>query len=282
MLAPQTKKPSAFARLYQHLYWSLRKSLALGRFSFSLTLNYQAEIIIWMIAGLFPLVMMFVWLSLASEGPVAGYSHQDFINYYLILFFVRQMTVVWLVWEMDPEIRLGRLSPLLLKPLSPYWWHFANHVTDKVIRLPILLVFLTLAFGLARQFPPFEVLNLFIFLLSLSLAFLMRFNLGFCIGSLAFWLHQATSFEHLFFSLYTVFSGVLAPIDLFPPLLRQLISFSPFPYMINFPVKVFLGELSFWQIVQGLLIQLFWVGFFALLKTWLWRKGLRHYGAVGA
>jgi ABC-type uncharacterized transport system permease subunit len=78
--------------------------------------EYRAEIEIWMISGSLPLVMMAVWIGLASSGPIGGYSADDFVAYFLLVFLVRQFTVVWVVWELDREIRLGELSPKLLRP----------------------------------------------------------------------------------------------------------------------------------------------------------------------
>src|SRR3712207_6922117 len=78
-----------------------------------LVLVYRAEIIIWMLTGVLPLVMLAAWLSLGAGGPIGSFEPQDFIAYYLGAIFVRQMTGVWIVWDIDYEIRQDRKSTRL-------------------------------------------------------------------------------------------------------------------------------------------------------------------------
>ena len=74
-----------------------------------------------MLSGSLPLIVMFIWTGLAEDGPVGGYSAADFLT----VFFVRQMTVVWVIWALDQQIRRGELSPRLLRPPDPFGAHVA-------------------------------------------------------------------------------------------------------------------------------------------------------------
>jgi ABC-type uncharacterized transport system permease subunit len=44
---------------------------------------------------------------------------------------------------------------------------------------------------------------------------------------------------------------------------------------------VFLGRVSPQELLQGFLLQLFWLTFFLILGQAIWKAGLRKYTAVG-
>ncbi len=262
--------------------WMLRKTRALFAQAFALMTEYRAEIVIWMISGSLPLIMMFVWVSLAGDGSVGGFSAADFAAYFLTVFLVRQLTVVWVVWDLDREIRLGELSPKLLWPLDPFWQHATYNLAEKVVRLPLLLPFVALGLWLTGVQPVASLAALLGFLLALAGAWLIRFNQQYAFGLFAFWTDQATALQNIWFALYFGLSGTLAPLTLFPEGLQRLLTWTPFPYLVDFPARVLLGAVEGPALWRGLALQAAWALAFIALRLWLWRRGLRRYGAVGA
>ena len=113
----------------------LRKYWVLLKVNWRLVLEYRACMVIWVLANTLPLVMLAVWISISDAGPVGNYGAAEFTAYYLALLFVRQMTSVWVAWELDYDIRMGELSPTLLRPIDPIHNHMALHVADKIFRL---------------------------------------------------------------------------------------------------------------------------------------------------
>jgi ABC-2 type transport system permease protein len=73
----------------------------------------------------------------------------------------------------------------------------------------------------------------------------------------------------------------MLPLDLLPGFWADLLRAMPFQYLAYFPAVVFLGRVTGWKLVEGLLWQLGWVVFFAVLTRWLYRRGLRRYSAFG-
>ena len=260
----------------------LRKARALWTHAFAIETTYRAEIIIWMISGSLPLIMLFVWMSLAEAGPMGGYDAQDFAAYFLLVFLIRQLTVVWVVFELEREIRLGELSPKLLKPIDPFWVYVSHHLSAQTVRLPLVIPIFAVGIWLSGANLSFSLLNMFVFSLALAFAWTVRFNLLYSIGLLSFWTDQTIALNNLVFTVFTVLSGMLIPIDLFPEGLRGVINFTPFPYLIDFPVRVMLGRVEGAALLTGLAIQVFWIAVFVALRLTLWRNGLKRYGAVGA
>jgi ABC-2 type transport system permease protein len=264
------------------MYWTLRKAKALFTRALSVMTEYRAEVIIWILASSLPLIMMMIWMGLAKEGPIGSYSASDFAVYFLSVFFVRQITMVWVAWELEREIRLGELSPKLLRPLDPYWQHVMDNLAEKVIRLPIIFIPIGLGLWLTDARLEFHLLNVTLFLFAVILAWLLRFNRQYCLGLLSFWTDQVIGLEQVWFALYIALSGAILPLDLLPEGLQRIIMFTPFPYKVDFPVQLFLGKLTPEELLRGFGIQLFWVITFVLLRLVLWKRGLKRYGATGA
>lgn len=261
----------------------LRKFGSILRVTWSDALAYRGELLIWVLTGALPLVMLAVWLSLGGEAGVGGYSGAEFVAYYVGALTVRQLTGVWVIWDMEREIRLGELSPQLLRPFSPLLRYLAMALSDKPLRLammvPIWAGALLLAPGALPQPDP---LSLAALPFAIILAFFVYFCNQCCIGLLAFWWTQVLAVQDFWFGLYAFASGYLVPLDLLPAPVTQLLMLLPFRAMLGFPVDLLLGRLAPAEIAAGLGLQLFWgLALWALMQI-LWRRGLRRYGAVGA
>jgi ABC-2 type transport system permease protein len=264
----------------------LARRLRLVRVLLSVTLaafiEYRAEVLIWMIAGTLPLIMMFIWMGLAANGPVGGYAAEDFAAYFLLVFILRQFTVCWVVQPLSREIRLGEMSSRLMRPLDPYWVFVADHMIALLMRLPIVPPVVLLGFALTGAFAKLSIAAVPFFLLAIVGAWLIRFNMHYSLGLVAFWTDQATSFEGLLFTIYMVFGGALFPINLLPPAAQQIIALTPFPYMIGFPVDIMLGKVAGAELLRGFGMQVLWTLIFVGARQLTWRRGLRRYSAVGA
>jgi len=261
----------------------LKKYLALLRRSMGAMLEYRAMIFIWMLTNVMPLVMLAVWFSLSEGGPIAGYTQDDFVAYYLLLTAIRQMTSVWVIWELDYEIRHGDLSVKLLHPLDPIHEYIAGHLTDKVLRVAVLIPLGLLAWWL---FPTIHYdmtpLNVLLMLLAALVAWLLRFLSQYVFGLLAFWISSSITLHEIWFALTMMLGGIVAPLDLFPANVREVALYLPFRYMLSFPVEIVSGRMSQTELVTGLGTMTFWLMVTVLVYRWVWRKGIRQFSAFGA
>jgi ABC-2 type transport system permease protein len=261
----------------------MKKFLAEFRACWNLIIEYRVMVVIWMLTIVLPLVMLAVWLSIAEKGPVGGYDRATFISYYLAALVVRNMTGMWFIWEMDSEMRMGALSFRLLKPMDPIVHYHAYACSSKPLRVLILgpASFIALLFfpGLNWVVTP---LNLLLFGISLAGSLLILFLMQYTIGLTGFWITRSLSINDAWFFTYSLASGYLIPLDLFPPAVRDLLWFLPLRYTMSFSVELLMGRLSLGAILQGIAIQWMWVGAMFALNRWVWRRGLRRYSAVGA
>lgn len=261
----------------------LRKFNVLLRTAWIDALAYRGQLLIWVITGALPLVMLLVWRSLAGDGVIGGFSGDDFVAYFVGALMIRQLTGVWIIWDLEQDIRLGELSAHLLRPAPPLLRYLAWSLADKPLRLLMVLPIGLFAAMLApNAIPQPDALSLIALPVAIVLAFLVYFCNQACIGLLAFWWTQVLAVQDLWFGFYSLASGYLVPIDLFPPWAIGILNILPFRAMLGFPLDLLLGRLTPEQIAFGLLHQIAWLAVFFGLMQILWRRGLKRYGAFGA
>lgn len=261
----------------------LRKYWVLLKVNWQVIVEYRAGMLIWVLANTLPLVMMAVWLTIAADGPVGAYDAKAFVAYYLALLLVRQLTTVWVAWELDNDIRLGELAPKLLRPMNPIHSHIAMHLGDKLFRLitvvPFILLVIYFMPGLPYQADPATVA---LFLLSLALTLAIRFLAQYCIGLLSFWTTQSLAINEMLYAAMLMFGGVIAPLEIFPPALQVWADRLPFRFMLSLPVEIVMGRVRQGELAWALGVQLIWLLAALLLYALLWRAGLKRFSAVGA
>ena len=264
---------------------ALRKLRVLVEVWFAHNSAYRAEIVVWMLSGAVPLIMLAVWIGKArvAGGSVEGFTAPDFAAYFLAAWIAQQWTVAWVAWEVSNEIRLGTFSPRLLRPLDPIWDFAAGHVTERFVRLPFMVVVVGAGLLLmpGTRLTP-DAPHALAFFVCIWLAFAMRFVLAYATGLLSFWFDQATALDDFYYLIAAFLTGGFAPLSFYPPAVRAAVEWTPFPYLVYYPVRVLTQPVSGAEILRVFAMQLLWLAAFWCIRMLLWRRGLRRYGAVGA
>lgn len=258
---------------------ALRIARALFISQYALMLEFRAEILLWALSGVMPLLMFSLWSS-APAGAAAGISPQAFARYFLAAFVVRQFTVVWVVYAFEEDNLLGRLSPLLLQPLPLVWRYAAAHLAEQATRLPFVMVMVALFFLAVPEavWIPSPA-RLLLALLAAHLGFWLNFLLQHAITMLCFWSERASALERFLFMPYLFLSGMLAPLDLYPEAVRRFALLTPFPSMLYVPAQLASGGAI--DALAAFRTVALWLSVLIPLNLLLWRAGVRRYAAMG-
>ncbi len=262
------------------MQWIWRKIKAILSVYYAHMLTYRAEIFLWVLAGSLPIILMGVWVKAAQSGDFTLDS-VDFARYFFCVFQVRQFTNIWVIWDFEKEVIEGRLSFKLLQPLDPAWHHVARHIAEKFTRFPLAVLLTLLFFALYPQavWIP-QATNVLLGIIAIVIAFTLRFLIQYSFSMLAFWTERATAIQQFWFLFYLFLSGVIAPLDTFPPLMAQILFWTPFPYLVYIPASFWIGLPV--NIGQFFVVSIFWCLIFWRLNRWLWDRGLRQYSGMGA
>jgi ABC-2 type transport system permease protein len=260
--------------------WIYKKAKVLLETYYANMLEFRAEIFLWSLSNSLPLILMGVWIQAADRSNF-GLTSADFARYFFSAFIIRQFTTIWIIWEFEKEVVNGTLSFRLLQPLDPVWHHVAQHVAEKLTRIPMIILLTAVFFLLYPH--AFWVPSLGSFSLSImaiAMAFVLRFTMQYTFALLAFWTERASAIEQFWFLFYIFFSGLIAPLEVFPPTVREIIDWTPFPYLLHFPAAILIGLPV--NLTRGFLVTLGWTTLLFILNRYFWKIGLKKYSGMGA
>ncbi len=263
---------------------ALRAYPTLLRIGFAEMVAYRAEFLVWVLTTNMPLVMMALWQSVASNGPVGRFGQSQFVTYFLAALVVRLVTSTWMVWEMTMDVRQGRMAMRLLRPLHPLLAYSAQHLAAVPLRvLMVSPVVLLLFLHSHADLPLGDPLRLGVFLLSLVGGWLLLFFTMAIMGSLSMFFDSALGLFEVWLGVHFILSGYLMPVELLPvpPWALAVVRHLPFFYMLGFPAETMVGLMDRPAYLAALGAQWLYVVVTAAAALLVWRGGLRRFVAFG-
>jgi ABC-2 type transport system permease protein len=241
---------------------------------------------------LFSFIPLFAMLSLwrtiyahnGRTGDASGFSQGMMIFYYLLVAVVDVLTAVNEDdWQIAADIREGNISQFLLKPVDYLWYRLSLFVAGRIafIAMAILPLAVFIFCFHENWLWPASATAAVVFPVSLALTALLQFFISYAMAMLAFWLLEISTLIFILFAFEYLASGHLFPLDLLPPMVKQLLYLTPFPYQLYFPISVYLGKVSGPELWRGLAAQLLWVLAAYAFARFMWRRGIKRYSAFG-
>ncbi|HXG47528.1 MAG TPA: ABC-2 family transporter protein [Methylomirabilota bacterium] len=253
------------------------------------TLVYRVNFLFRALLGLIPLTAtLFLWRAIYSGrgegGEVAAYSLAAMTSYYLLVTIVDALTAVTEDdWQVAADIKDGHVSQFLLKPIDYLTYRLCLFVSGRLIYTAVAALPVAGFIWLQREYfvaPP-DALTFAAFAVSVVLTGLLQFFVSYTMALLAFWVLEVATFIFILYAFEYVAGGHLFPLDILPPAIAAALNYTPFPYMLYFPVSVYLGRVSGDALWTGLATQAFWVLATYGLARFVWSRGIRKYSAVG-
>lgn len=240
--------------------------------------------------SVFSLIPLFATISLwraiyaGKEGDVAGYTLAQMTSYYLIVTIVDALTAVTEDdWQIAADIKDGNISQFLLKPIDYLYYRLCLYGSGRLVFTACAFLPVTIFLFVQREhfvLPP-DWATLGWFALSITMTALLQFFISFTMALLAFWVLEVSTFIFILFAFEYIASGHLFPLDILPAGITQALHYTPFPYQLFFPVKIYLGRVAGAELYQGLFIQACWVVATYFLARFVWSRGIKKYSAVG-
>lgn len=247
---------------------------------------YPLSILTWRIRNILRLFVVYaLWSGIASETQsFLGYSSSAIISYVLLTLIVQAVVFSSRTIDVTEMISSGDLSNFLLKPINLFRYFFALDLGNKTLNLVFSLFefWFFLIFFKPTLLGPASLPHLFLFLLSLILALLIYYFINLALGFIAFFAPENTwAPRFLFFMTVGFLAGELFPLDLLPPILFRFLMLTPFPYLIYFPIAVYLGKIDLGSLTTYSLVIIVWLFLLRFLTVWLWQRGLKANEAWG-
>jgi ABC-2 type transport system permease protein len=261
----------------------MRKYLAIAKIKLLDAFEYRSEVILWQIIELIPiLTITMVWLTI-GKTQIQNYSTSQLITYYLTAIIIGRLVEYHFAdWQAD-NIRTGRFSINLVKPLSIAPSLFANSLSGKIMLFFITTIPLfSIILFFFRQYLILPHINQIVpFIIMLVLGNLISFFLEMIIVACAFFLKNVNGIRHFKWMSTAVLGGYIIPLTLLPNWLQTITNFLPFKYLYFAPISIFLGQMNNQQIITSYLTAIIWIIILWSIQKLLWRRGIRAYSAVG-
>jgi ABC-2 type transport system permease protein len=242
---------------------------------------HRAELFVLVLASLVPLFMMVIWMGIAKDAALDGFTPTKFAAYFALVFLVGEVVSSTAAEELEHDIHSGDIGGFLLKPFNIGLYYFLSESASALVRVIPIFFLVAGVFVFSEAGTYLNLAYLLPALLGVILGFAINYLLYFIGGLAAFWSDQASSFDLVLTYMLTLFGGVLAPLSLYPGWMQSILEWSPFPYVINFPIRVIMGELSSEQLVHGLIFQIVLVLVLSMLARLIWSAGIKRYSVFG-
>lgn len=243
-------RAAAFAELFTNFLWGMMEILAFAAFyranpdGFSMTFSQTVS---------------YMWMQQA----------------FLMLF--RGMN-----WDtsLPATIESGTVAYELVRPSDLYYRWFvqsaASRLANTALRCwPILLIAFLLPDPYALTLPP-DFSHFLLFLLSLLLSVGVVVSFSMLMYITVFYTMSSRGVKLVAGQLCDFLSGAIIPLTFFPPVLRAIIELTPFAAMQNMPLRIYSGNFTLQESLEGICLQLVWL-FVLWSFGYLWmRRSLRR------
>mgnify|MGYP001586347675 FL=1 len=242
----------------------------------------------WRVRNILQIILTFFLWSSVFKNPqteVFGYNQEKILTYVFGILILRAIVFSARAVDVAGEISNGAISNFLLKPVSYFKYWATRDVASKVLNLSFSVIEITLLFLILKPnlFLQTNLVVLFAVFISLILAVVLFFCLLFITNMSAFWMPEnGWAAQFLFIVIITDFlSGGVFPLDIMPLVLQKVLYSTPFPYLLFFPLQIYLGKIAGLEIIRGLITSFAWVFILLMILKFTWAKGLRRYSAEG-
>jgi ABC-2 type transport system permease protein len=250
-------------------------------------LEQRMRSFIWFLMTLInPIMLIYFWKGALqhTNGHIQSWVQADFNSYYLMLMLASNFLVVHIEEHIAfYDIRQGTLANHLIRPFSYYWMMFFYEMPYRIIQGTYGIISATILFFYFSEMSFFNlsITNIILILIILVSALFISFTFKVIIGLMALWITEIDGIGDMLFILSLIFGGYIIPLEFLPPILKNFIFLTPFPWITYYPVLALLGKLTQSHMIVVILQQAGWLLGVYFTYTYIWRTGTKKFTAVG-
>lgn len=249
--------------------------------------TYRLNFILWRFRNVLKFLMTyFLWTGIfISTSSAFGYSKEQMLTYVFMVLAVQAIVLSSPSSDnMGGEIANGDLSNYLLKPVNYLKYWFTRDLSSKLLNLLFASTELTILWFIFKPTLklPAGAEALLGFFVSAFLALGIYYFVNVSARFVAFWTPENTwgvAFVILIF--LEILAGGIFPLDILPKSINTFLQFTPFPYLIYYPIAIFVGKIQGLELIRILGQSLIWLVFMFFITKIIWHKGLKVYAAEG-
>jgi len=191
-------------------------------------------------------IVWLVWAQVYTGAPRPGAAPRDQLFAYLVLAFCMNYSLTMNgEFRVAQRIRMGLIATDLLKPVDFQCSQLTQSVSDFCFNASIGLLSFAAAFGiLGCALLPASPASLALFFPSFALGFLIQFAVMFLFVQGIFYTTNNYGISVARGALHMTFSGLSAPLFMYPLWLQKAGSYLPFQHVLYTPIRIYQGTLT--------------------------------------
>lgn len=263
----------------------MKAYLAIIKANLQRMLTYRFTILAYRIGEIIEIIILILmWSAIYSnQDIIKGFSLKEMLTYVLFGSLVHIIIKNFVSDRVSDEIKDGRLSLFLIKPISYLGYTFALSIGQFffITILSVITHLVIILFFIDKFILNFEIVYIAVILIMIILAFIIEFLIAYLVGLIAFWTDETTGIYSTISRLKKFFSGGYFPINLLPSLFVSISLYFPFAYSFFVPSQLYLKKISINDGIKGLAIQLIWIVLLYFIIRFVWKNGIKRYEGVG-
>ena len=238
----------------------LNSLLMLGKMQFRQYSIYKSNFYLFTLNRIVEIVVyIFVWQAIYKEtGEAGGFTIAQMITYYILVFTLSSLATWGVNEEMSYSIKNGKINKELINPLSYFQYYFGINLGELAFALLVGIATFILCSIFWSVSLPANIINLILFVIVIILGIPITFFLQMIVGITGFYTNSIWGMQILRKSVISIFSGIIAPITLFPNWFQSLANILPFQELIYTPINIWLGQMPLKEAIFIIIKQIIW------------------------
>lgn len=266
-----------------------KKYLAIAKLSWQEYFAYNLHFFFEVTGNIFLMLAIIVlWFAIYdgdADRNIGGYTLAMMVTYLLFASLINSF--LWQTGqgdEINDCINRGFLSNYLVKPINvPVFWLFKDFAR-KFLTLIFGIFELALVFYFFKDYlvGPASLNHFVLFFIAIILSGFFHYFIFYIFSIIAFWIDETWGERFLIRVILDLAAGAIIPLSLFPPFWQTIFNVLPFKYLVFFPLQIYLGKISFYEMSWEFLIATVWLLVIIAISMLIWRAGVKKYSAYGA
>lgn len=268
---------------------TFKKYMIFAKSGVQTTIAYRGQVALWFLGAIINAVLMgLLWWAIFSFSPeprIGGYSYPQMLMYVVLSAVIGEMVFADTMGMIIDDVRYGLIGMRLMKPIN-YRWQLgftsigACAARFAVIGVPMMLIgTLTMVFGFGLD--GIVWYNILLFIPACALSLMINDAFQFVFGQLAFRTQAMFGVSSMYNMILSFLSGAAVPLSLFPTWAQTVLEYTPFPFVISLPARLFLGQVGLTDVLISFGISIAWIVVLNVLGQLLYKTSVRKVVVFG-
>lgn len=256
----------------------LKTMLELGKIHFKEYTIYKSNFYLFTLNRLVEVVVyIFVWQAIYTQtGNAGGFTIEQMITYYILVVSLSSIAMWGINEDMSHAIKSGKINKELLSPISYFKYYFGIYLGEVAFAIPVSVATFILCSIFWQIAMPAGTINLILFLLVIILILPISFFIQMIIGTVGFYTNSIWGMQILRKSIISIFSGLIAPLTLFPEWFQKIANILPFKEFIYTPINIYLGRIPLNEIGFIMLKLIAWIAILYLIAKIFFNHAVKN------